>query len=248
MKEIEGSPEIIGKVRIAERKSREYKDEQGYQYIWHRYNREKERIETGTDEKVVNVTLDVWEADRFDSSEDHFLFLTEEMITGDTFSKGDQKIKVIGPGKYGGPLSKYVDDWSALFEYGHTDRSSDADNWKQLVREELNKYHERTGQTVVTRQELLDQSLSRFETEFPDAKTPEQTLSRELQELRDLGEIEFVEPGVYRMLAVSPTGTNGDQYPPEELIPMRAFLIFRNRSVQRLRSVVSSGTLLSFAK
>ncbi|PSP88729.1 hypothetical protein BRC90_06810 [Halobacteriales archaeon QS_4_69_34] len=106
---------MIGKVRIAERSERNYKDERGDQYIWHRYNREQDRISAGHDEIVSNITLDVWDKNEFDSAEDHFLFLTEDMITGDTYSKGDQKIRILSPGKYEGPLSKYTDDWDAIF-------------------------------------------------------------------------------------------------------------------------------------
>jgi hypothetical protein len=76
--------------------------------------------------------------------------------------------------------------------------------WKEAVRDELERYHKETGQTIVTRQELLEQSLPRFTDEFPDTETPEQTLGRELQELRDLGEVAFLEPGVYRILSALP--------------------------------------------
>lgn len=74
--------------------------------------------------------------------------------------------------------------------------------WRDLVREELWRYAERTGERIVERQDLLDQSLDVFQEEYPDAETPEQTMSRVLQELRDRGEIEFVDRGTYRILLV----------------------------------------------
>lgn len=71
--------------------------------------------------------------------------------------------------------------------------------WKEIVRDELASFQEKTGQSIITRQELLDRSLPRLKREFPNANTPGQTVSRELQELRDLGEVEFLDPGEYRI-------------------------------------------------
>lgn len=111
------NPGIIGKVRYSEKKERNYENEQGLTHIWHRYNREKDRIRDGSERNVVNVTLDVWQKDQFDPENHHFIFLTEQMIANDTYSKGDQKIHILDDGKYKGPLSKYVDDWDSIFEY-----------------------------------------------------------------------------------------------------------------------------------
>lgn len=73
--------------------------------------------------------------------------------------------------------------------------------WRDVVRRELNRYREQTGHDVVERQDLLEQSLPVLEREFPDAETPGQTLSRVLQELRDRGEVEFLDhAGTYRIL------------------------------------------------
>lgn len=118
-------PGIIGKVRYSEAKSRDYENEQGQKHIWHRYNREKELIEQGSERKVVNVTLDVWEKDEYDPEEHHFIFLTERLIQEQTYSKGDQKIWIEGEGRYSGPLAEYVDDWNAIFEYATEPDSPD---------------------------------------------------------------------------------------------------------------------------
>ncbi|MFC7047294.1 hypothetical protein ACFQH6_19465 [Halobacteriaceae archaeon GCM10025711] len=54
-------PGIIGKVRYSQKKKRNYENKQGLTHIWHRYNREKELIQNGSERRVVNVTLDVWD-------------------------------------------------------------------------------------------------------------------------------------------------------------------------------------------
>jgi len=93
--------------------------------------------------------------------------------------------------------------------------------WRKIVRRELRRYREQTGQDVVERQELLDQSLPVLEREFPDAETPGQTLSRVLQEFRDREELEFLGRGTYRILdldhdpgedAVDRSGDEFDEY------------------------------------
>lgn len=111
------NPGIIGKVRYSEAKARNYENEQGQKHIWHRYNREKEKIKQGSERKVVNVTLDVFDKQEFDPDCRHFIFLTESLIQEETYSKGDQKIWIEDDGAYSGPLAKYVDDWDAIFEY-----------------------------------------------------------------------------------------------------------------------------------
>lgn len=73
--------------------------------------------------------------------------------------------------------------------------------WREVVRRELHRYREQTGTDVVERQDILEQSLPILEREFPDARTPGQTLSRVLQELRDRGELDFLDhEGTYRIL------------------------------------------------
>lgn len=110
-------PGIIGKVRYSEAKSRKYENEQGQKHIWHRYNREKEMIEQGSEREVTNITLDVWDKNEFDPEEHHFIFLTEQLIREETYSKGDQKIWIEGDGRYSGPLAEYVDNWDVIFKH-----------------------------------------------------------------------------------------------------------------------------------
>lgn len=136
-------PGVIGKVRYSEEKERNFENEQGITHIWHRYNRELERIQEGSDRKVVNITLDVWDKSSFDPDERHFLFLTQEMIDADTYSKGDQKIWIHGDGDYRGPLGTYVDDWNVIFDYATEDTieltSSDENERSTVSRESKDK-------------------------------------------------------------------------------------------------------------
>ena len=88
--------------------------------------------------------------------------------------------------------------------------------WRAVVRRELHRYHQQTGADVIERQNLLEQSLPVLEAEFPDAKTPGQTLSRVLQELRDRGELEFLDlNGTYRILDLD----EGAMASPAESVP-----------------------------
>lgn len=85
-------------------------------------------------------------------------------------------------------------------------RANPMGKWRELVREEILRLTRGQLGAEFTRQELLAQSLDRLEAKFPSARTPAQTLSRELQDLRSLGELEFVARGRYRLM-VSPTQT-----------------------------------------
>jgi len=73
--------------------------------------------------------------------------------------------------------------------------------WRQVVRRELARYREQTGSDFVDRQEFLSFARPVFESEYPDASTPGQTFSRVMQDLRDRGEVDFVDgAGTYRIL------------------------------------------------
>lgn len=91
--------------------------------------------------------------------------------------------------------------------------------WREVVRRELHRFREQTGTDIVERQDLLEQSLPVLEREFPDAKTPGQTLSRILQELRDRDELEFLDrDGTYKILDLdyNPTSDVADENPEQE--------------------------------
>jgi 5-methylcytosine-specific restriction protein A len=84
--------------------------------------------------------------------------------------------------------------------------------WRDAVRAELHRFRYRTGRDELTRAELLDQSLANLEERFRGARTPEQTVSRVLQELRDRDEIAFLGGGEYRLLDVDSPFEMGEHY------------------------------------
>lgn len=71
--------------------------------------------------------------------------------------------------------------------------------WGRAVEAAIRRLTARTGSAVFTRRELLDAELDAIVAATGSAgATPHQTLSRELQQLRDAGTIEFVDAGTYR--------------------------------------------------
>ena len=74
--------------------------------------------------------------------------------------------------------------------------------WRRVVRRELARYRAETSTDVLERQEFLAFALPVFREEFPDANTPGQTFSREMQHLRDAEEVEFLGNGTYRLVAL----------------------------------------------
>jgi hypothetical protein len=75
-------------------------------------------------------------------------------------------------------------------------------DWSEVVEEAVRRHVASTGDPVFTRQELTDAELNRIVSETgSEGATPHQTLSRELQQLRDAGVIEFVDhSGTYRLV------------------------------------------------
>ena len=75
-------------------------------------------------------------------------------------------------------------------------------DWSETVEEAVRRYCGRTGSKIFTRQALIDAELPRIVEETgSEGLTPESTLSRELQQLRDRGVLEFVDDrGCYRLI------------------------------------------------
>jgi putative restriction endonuclease len=72
-------------------------------------------------------------------------------------------------------------------------------SWSEAVELAVRRHVWRTGSTIFTRQGLIDDEMdSIVASTGTSGATPWQTLSRELQELRDRRLLEFVGPGVYR--------------------------------------------------
>jgi ParB/RepB/Spo0J family partition protein len=73
--------------------------------------------------------------------------------------------------------------------------------WQESVAAAIQRLTSRTGNKVFSRQELIESELAQIVGEADaDGGTPEQTLSRVLQELRDQRIIDFESPGIYRLL------------------------------------------------
>jgi hypothetical protein len=75
-------------------------------------------------------------------------------------------------------------------------------DWSEVVEEAVRRHVDSTGDPVFTRQEFVAAEMSRIVSETgSEGETPHQTLSRELQQLRDAGVLEFVDDrGTYRLV------------------------------------------------
>jgi putative restriction endonuclease len=75
-------------------------------------------------------------------------------------------------------------------------------DWSEVVEEAVRRHVASTGSSEFTRQDLRDAELDRIVSETASqGQTPEQTLSRELQQLRDQGVLEFIDDrGAYRLV------------------------------------------------
>ncbi|MHB9880127.1 HNH endonuclease [Pacificimonas sp. ICDLI1SI03] len=73
--------------------------------------------------------------------------------------------------------------------------------WSEAVQLAVRRLVGRSGGLKFTRQALIEQELGRIINETGSrGATPEMTLSRELQQLRDSGKVEFVAAGQYRLM------------------------------------------------
>lgn len=74
-------------------------------------------------------------------------------------------------------------------------------NWTRAVEDAIRRYVAKTGSPIFTRQALIDAELTAIISDTGSVgATPQQTLSRELQQLRDAGVLAFVDQGAYRWL------------------------------------------------
>jgi putative restriction endonuclease len=72
-------------------------------------------------------------------------------------------------------------------------------DWSEVVANAVRRHVARIGSGTFTRQSFIDAELDAIVAATASSgATPTQTLSRELQQLRDQGALEFVEPGIYR--------------------------------------------------
>jgi len=75
-------------------------------------------------------------------------------------------------------------------------------DWSEVVEEAVRRHVQSTGDPVFTRQDLIDSELNRIVSETgSEGATPDYTLSKELQILRNAGVLEFVDnQGTYRLV------------------------------------------------
>lgn len=74
-------------------------------------------------------------------------------------------------------------------------------SWTQAVESAVRRHIAKTGSTIFTRQSLIDAELDAIVSDVGSVGiTPHQTLSRELQQLREVGLLEFLDPGTYRWI------------------------------------------------
>lgn len=115
---VSGEADAIGKVRYSASENRDYADEAGTQYIWQRFDRELERIESDDeDREVFAIQLDVRNKNKFDPETDNFLFIPEALLAAETSDEGNVKIGINGRGEYAEPFNGRANNWQALFEY-----------------------------------------------------------------------------------------------------------------------------------
>lgn len=80
-------------------------------------------------------------------------------------------------------------------------------SWSEAVASAVQRHVAKTDSRVFTRQALIDAQLDAIVADTGSAgATPHQTLSRELQQLRDSGVLEFIDQGTYRLVDQPMTG------------------------------------------
>ena len=90
-------------------------------------------------------------------------------------------------------------------------------SWRDSILAALHRFAARHGSRNVDRQEFLREELAQMSAEVQSqGKTPHQTVSRVLQELRDDGLIEFVGSGSY-LLTDQPIDVETDDLPDEAI-------------------------------
>ena len=90
-------------------------------------------------------------------------------------------------------------------------------SWRDSVLAALRRFAARHGSRNVDRQEFLREELAQMSADVQSqGKTPHQTVSRVLQELRDEGLIEFIGSGSY-LLTDQPIDVEADDLPDEAI-------------------------------
>lgn len=113
----EEGADCVGKVRYSASHNREWEDDDGTEHIWQRFDRELERIDAESEDRVVAIQLDVRSKEAFDSEQDQFLVIPEDILQEATSENGNIKIAIPGPGQYEEPFNGRANNWHDLFAY-----------------------------------------------------------------------------------------------------------------------------------
>ncbi|RLC54884.1 MAG: hypothetical protein DRI79_07350 [Chloroflexi bacterium] len=91
-------------------------------------------------------------------------------------------------------------------------------HWRDAVLDALHRFSNRHNTKTITRQGLLEEELDRIVSETGTrGLTPEQTLSRVLQELRDEGILYFIGGGQYLLLMDTPIDVEMEELPRDAI-------------------------------
>jgi hypothetical protein len=112
---------------------------------------------------------------------------------------GKEVLEVNFDGYYKG--STLNRDIGTFFGFSNEWSDSVIKNWRESVENAIRSLTKQTGALDFTRQQLIEKYFQTIVSEVGSSgKTPHQTLSRVLQELRDRGIIEFIRAGEYRLI------------------------------------------------
>jgi len=85
--------------------------------------------------------------------------------------------------------------------------------WRNAVRAELARYRTRTGQSDFSLADVDEDGIDHLRTLFPENNHPEAKVRQILQQLRDRGEIEFVDgTGRYRIVSLNLSDLDADEF------------------------------------
>lgn len=73
-------------------------------------------------------------------------------------------------------------------------------SWQKMISRLINELVHDNPEKIFTRQEFLDKYINTLREQYPDSKTPEQTLSRVIQELITKRQLERLTSGTYKVL------------------------------------------------
>ncbi|EKD39355.1 MAG: hypothetical protein ACD_75C00434G0005 [uncultured bacterium] len=98
------------------------------------------------------------------------------------------------------PVHSFPELSLVAWKMSSTEVQDDQNRWKKSVLLKVSLLRQEKNSSDFTRQEFLDRFLAALQEEYPDNNSAENTISYQLQRLRDEGQLEFVSRGNYRWL------------------------------------------------